>query len=417
MNPKYSIIIPARNGGKYLEACIETIITQSYDNYELIVSDDHSTDGTKYFLSTLADNKKIKILEPSEELSMTEHWEWALSHATGEWQIFVGQDDGLQPYFFELADKLTKIAEEKRLRTIMSSRAYYFWQGCEPVYGDIAMSFFAEDKIKIHNSTYEATKALLGMQTYFELPEMYTTSLFHKSILEEAREKQNGKVLTCHPQDANLGVIAMSLEKNYLKSYIPLGWVGSSPKSAGMAIGSQNKGFQNEDAETLKKLEKEYTEKIKKSKFKYNKLAGDFSFGDISLYFWQAFLETSPLRTDKVNTFLISKPFKFVFFSALQARVWMRKDSVSKQSQLDDIARLNQCFLPMVKLGAIFIVFGILIYKPLNLSYRILRKLNRIISSHNVKIFFTRSSNQELTIRESSEIVMKNMNKILNRQN
>ena len=37
----------------------------------------------------------ITILHTQESLSMTEHWEWALSHAKGEWRIFVGQDDGL----------------------------------------------------------------------------------------------------------------------------------------------------------------------------------------------------------------------------------------------------------------------------------------------------------------------------------
>ena len=96
---KYSIIIPVRNGIQYLPSCINTILVQKYSNYELIISNDHSTDGTKEYLDTLSNNKNIKIIEPAEPLSMTEHWEWALSHATGEWQIFVGQDDGLQHYF------------------------------------------------------------------------------------------------------------------------------------------------------------------------------------------------------------------------------------------------------------------------------------------------------------------------------
>lgn len=412
MSCKYSIVIPARNGGKYLKTCIETIISQDYSDYELIISDDHSTDGTKEYLEKYLSHPNVTFLEPDEELSMTEHWEWALSHANGTWQIFVGQDDGLQPYFFKIADKITKIAEDKKIRTIMSSRAYYFWQGCEPVYGDVAVSFLAEDKVKIHNSMYEATKALLGIQTYFELPEMYTTSLFHKSILEEARTKQNGKVLTCHPQDANLGVIACSLEKSYLKSYIPIGWVGSSPKSAGMAIGSQNKGFQNEDAETLKKLEQEYTEKIKKSKFKYNQLAGDFSFGDIALYFWQAFLETSSLRSKKMNSFLTSKPFKLIFFSSLQSRLWMKKDT-NKKEQFEEIIKLNNCFMSTIKVGAVFIFFVVLLYKIINIPIRIFRKIKRIFSSSTVKVFFNRSNHQDLTMQEASQIIMDKMKEIV----
>jgi len=413
MNPKYSIIIPARNGGKYLEACIETIISQNYDDYELIISDDHSTDGTKNYLSTLLKNPRVKIIEPSEELSMTEHWEWALSHASGAWQIFVGQDDGLQPYFFKLADKLTKIAEQKKIRIIMSSRAYYFWQGCEPVYGDVSVAFVASDKVKIHNTTYEAAKALLGIQNYFELPSMYTTSLFHKSILEEAREKQQGKIFTCHPQDANLAVIAVSLEKEYLKSYIPLGWVGSSIKSAGMSIGSQDKAFPKDIADTLKKLEKEYTEKIKKSKLKYNELAGDFSFGDTSLYFWQAFLETPTLRTEKSNRFLNSKLFKYVFFSSLQVRLWITKKNEKKQNEFKNILDKNNISLVFVYIIAVFFLFFRLVYKFFNFTYKAFRKVNNLISSSTVRIYFNRSENKNLSITEASDIVLKKMNNII----
>jgi len=413
MNPKYSIIIPGRNGGKYLKACIGTIINQDYDDYELIISNDHSTDGTKEFLSTLLSHPRVKVIEPSEELSMTEHWEWALSHATGTWQIFVGQDDGLQPYFFKIADKLTKLAQENKIRTIMSSRAYYFWPGCEPVYGDIAVGYVALDKIKIHNSFYEGAKALLGIQSYFELPEMYTTSLFHKSILEEARDKQNGKVLTCHPQDANLGAIAVSLENKYLKSFIPIGWVGSSPKSAGMAISSQANDFKKKDADTLKKLKKEYSNKINKSKLKYNDLAGDFSFGDNSLYFWQAFLETSDLRSETINKLLCSKLFKYPFFAALQVRLWAMQRKNNKQSQFKDILVKNKCsFMSVFLIGLIFLLVRE-VYKGVNFIYRVFRKIKNIISSPLVKVIFNRSQNKDLSIRDASEIDSRSMDKII----
>ena len=53
-NPKYSIILPARNGFNYLPTCINTIIDQNYNDYELIISDDHSNDGTKQYLNNLS---------------------------------------------------------------------------------------------------------------------------------------------------------------------------------------------------------------------------------------------------------------------------------------------------------------------------------------------------------------------------
>ncbi len=41
-----SILMPARNAGKYLEACLQSIIQQTYVDWELIIVDDHSTDNT-----------------------------------------------------------------------------------------------------------------------------------------------------------------------------------------------------------------------------------------------------------------------------------------------------------------------------------------------------------------------------------
>lgn len=45
---KISIIIPAYNSGKFIEHCLESIAKQDYDNYEIIVINDASTDITGY---------------------------------------------------------------------------------------------------------------------------------------------------------------------------------------------------------------------------------------------------------------------------------------------------------------------------------------------------------------------------------
>lgn len=417
MSYKYSIIIPTRNGAGYISACIETIVSQEYSDYELIISDDHSSDDTNEILSNYLLHPNITILTPDKELSMTEHWEWALSHASGTWQIFVGQDDGLQPYFFKLADKLTEIAEKKQIRTIMSSRAYYFWAGCEPVYGDVAVNYLAENRIEVHCSFYETFKALFGIQSYFDLPEMYTTSMFHKSILDEARRKQNGYALTCHPQDANLGAIAMSLDSKYLKSYIPLGWVGSSIRSAGLAITDKNKFSKEMSGGSLLELEKEYSEKIKKSKLKYNKLAGDFSFGEPSLYFWQAFLETPLLRSQKANDFLNSRFFKLLFFGALQNKFWLMKVDDIKYSDFKNILIANNCSFYLIKIFAVLLSPLLYAYRAKNIFSIVIRRIKRVLCSCSVvKVFIARSHYSDISLLSASELISKNIsiNKIIN---
>lgn len=342
---KYSILVPTFNSGKYIEGCLQTIISQPYKDVEIIVSDDSSSDGTREYLSTLSD-PRVSVVCPPESMSMSEHWDWLLSHARGEWLIFVGQDDGLQAYFFELADVLVEKAQQENLRAIASERAYYFWPGCQEVYGNTGVQFFAMPKVETRSTRVNALKALSGLIDYHELPQMYTTSLFHRALIEEARYLQDGKVMVTHPQDANLAAIACILEKKYLFSYIPLGWVGTSPKSAGLAI--------SHDA--APELRAVYLEKIKKSKLLCHPLVGDFRLSSSPLYFWGALLQSHALYKHHVCNYVSSLFVKYVVISSVLTRISGRQDA-EITACWENLVRINHCSIPFLKIMNVFLRF------------------------------------------------------------
>src|SRR4029079_16931845 len=78
--PRYSILLPTRNGIRYLPHAIDSVLSQSFQDFELIVSDNHSGDGTAEYLTKLSDPRLVR-LKPDAELSMTHHFEFILSHA------------------------------------------------------------------------------------------------------------------------------------------------------------------------------------------------------------------------------------------------------------------------------------------------------------------------------------------------
>lgn len=351
-NPKYSIILPVRNGADYLSACVETIISQDFNDYELIISDNYSTDGTAEYLGNLI-HPNIKVIRPAQPLSMVEHFEFALSEARGVWKIFLGADDGLQPYFFELAESLTEQADKEKIKAIFGIRSYFFWQGCQIVYGDAAVRYLAVNYLKKRNCKFEALKALLGLgKCYFDLPQMYVTSIFRKELIDEVKAKQCGKVFSSLTPDANLAAICCSLEKKYLESGIPLGWVGSSLSSNGLSgVINQGQISQDNNSDCSKKIVQDFEKLNKECAIVFNDLAGDINFGSTVIYFWESLLQTQNLRSNFFNNFLLSKFFKIIMFSV----VWLEvKSAVQRNIDLrlkmfKTITDKNECNFNLIK--------------------------------------------------------------------
>ena len=70
---KFSIILPVRNGGDYVKACINSILAQTVKDFNLLVLDNKSTDGTFEWITSLNDNR-IKIFPSEESLTIEKNW-------------------------------------------------------------------------------------------------------------------------------------------------------------------------------------------------------------------------------------------------------------------------------------------------------------------------------------------------------
>lgn len=94
-NIKFSVIIPVYNVEQYLKECIESILKQDYDNYELILVDDGSTDNgasvCKYYAES--DHHIIFIQQINQGVSVARNT--GLNKATGNYLLFVDADDWL----------------------------------------------------------------------------------------------------------------------------------------------------------------------------------------------------------------------------------------------------------------------------------------------------------------------------------
>ena len=87
-----SIIMPSYNTASYIQETVESVLKQTYTNWELIIVDDCSTDDTDDILATFTD-KRIRIYKNEKNSGAAVSRNKALREANGKWIAFLDSDD------------------------------------------------------------------------------------------------------------------------------------------------------------------------------------------------------------------------------------------------------------------------------------------------------------------------------------
>lgn len=87
-----SIIMPSWNTGKFIKESIQSVINQTYTNWELIIVDDCSNDNTDKIVD-LFNDKRIRYFKNTRNIGAALTRNRALREARGEWIAFLDSDD------------------------------------------------------------------------------------------------------------------------------------------------------------------------------------------------------------------------------------------------------------------------------------------------------------------------------------
>ena len=90
--PQISVLINVRNGAQYLREAIDSVLAQTFADWELVLWDDCSTDDSAKIIAEYRDPRIHYHLSP-EDTPLGEARNRAIAHATGEWLAFLDQDD------------------------------------------------------------------------------------------------------------------------------------------------------------------------------------------------------------------------------------------------------------------------------------------------------------------------------------
>lgn len=156
MSEKISIIIPIYNVEKYLKKCIDSLIQQTYENIEIILVDDGSTDNSGRICDCYALNdNRIKVVHQKNG-GVSSARNTGLRHSTGNYIGFVDPDDWIDKNMYE---RMLEVLKNNNSSISMCSYIYE--------YGDSKLNELKPDLVEQNLSSDELISKLFVPNSYY----------------------------------------------------------------------------------------------------------------------------------------------------------------------------------------------------------------------------------------------------------
>ncbi|AWW44053.1 glycosyltransferase family 2 protein [Polynucleobacter paneuropaeus] len=230
MNNKFIIIIPTMNRIETLRGSLATVLSQNYQNYSVIISDNSIDDETQKYIKNLSD-PRIDYYKTGGGLSMTENWNFALSKISdrNSFVSIMGDDDGLS---INCLSRINEIIVETNLNSYVASWAYYKWKNLERDAG--FLSFGSNVGYEIRNSIRDFKKVLLSKREYTQIPHIYTGGFIKFNEIEKIK-KGDEFLGSIYPDVYSSVGLSLSVDKYvFIKENLVI--CGTSAKSNSAAI-------------------------------------------------------------------------------------------------------------------------------------------------------------------------------------
>jgi glycosyltransferase involved in cell wall biosynthesis len=225
----FTIIIPTRERSDTLMYTLKNALSQDYDQFQVLVSDNASEDDTREKVSSINDSR-LKYVNTGRRVSMSENWEFALNHVNMGWITVLGDDDAILP---GTLGKVNNIINKTGTSAIRSNGCAYRWPGFDGSnYGSLSISL--KRGYETRDSGEMLQKVLDGKIYYNELPMLYNGGFISFDLVKQAKSVTKKFFMSMTP-DVYSAMVFSLLTKSYIYSHEPLAINGASLHSGGTA--------------------------------------------------------------------------------------------------------------------------------------------------------------------------------------
>ena len=208
--PLLSLVIPTRERDETLRYALRTVIAQRYPDLEIIVSDNAGRGGTRRLVEDEAGGDlRVRYVNPQVRLGMSEHWEFALAQASGQYVTFMGDDDGMYP---DSAARIAKqIIELNRPLLLSWPQSTYMWTNVPDIFFPGLLSLpLPRGEIRHVDASSMIPQAPYNLMRLLtrEYPSIYNKAALSRDLIQRVKADSGGTFFRSRIPDVYSGLVA-----------------------------------------------------------------------------------------------------------------------------------------------------------------------------------------------------------------
>lgn len=229
---RYSIVVPTLNRAHLLKGTLRSLALLDHDSFEVIISNNSSVDDTEDVASTFVQSdRRFKYIKTPRKLCMSDHWEFALKAVTGDYFLYVGDDDSFDRNILRVLDHYLK---DGSVEGIYWRQAVYYYETwfLKEYAGKLYIPKYSGEKRLMPSA--DAIARMFDIDFYSTFP-IGTSFCFKTSIVRSIVERFEAFFLRPFPDYTSTAMYLPSIEQ-YLLIDMPLSVMGKSQDSNAAAI-------------------------------------------------------------------------------------------------------------------------------------------------------------------------------------
>ncbi len=195
-----SICIPAFNHERFIAETIRSALSQAHEDYEVVVSDDASTDRTADIAASFL-NKRLTVIRQRERLGIVRNWNACVNASRGRYFCLLSSDDMLEPTF--LSEQMAVLEKHHR--------AGFVAAGCWIINRDSDI-VAAEVRRGVRKGSVSITPGHVALRHYATGPKVILTSVLFRKELVDRLGGFNERMVICEDWEMFVRLLTLSDE-------------------------------------------------------------------------------------------------------------------------------------------------------------------------------------------------------------